>query len=141
MDPSRCGRDHSVKGGAGIVRCQMGRWLAEPRSERPPFPSPWTHPTPLALSLCLRHPTSGQAARTPPHTYPPTHPHYPHTPAPAPPPQVNEWRRSYSTPPPPIEKTSLYWPGNLNQYAHIPESDLPLSECLQDTVERTLPYW
>ena len=38
-------------------------------------------------------------------------------------------------------RTSPYWPGNDNKYAHIPESDIPLSECLKDTVDRCLPYW
>ena len=37
---------------------------------------------------------------------------------------------------PPIEKDSDYWPGNDNKYAHIPEADIPLSECLKDTVRR-----
>jgi 2,3-bisphosphoglycerate-dependent phosphoglycerate mutase len=55
--------------------------------------------------------------------------------------QVKEWRRSFSTPPPPIEKTSEHWPGNDNKYAHIPEDESPLSECLKDTVVRTLPFW
>ena len=55
--------------------------------------------------------------------------------------QVKEWRRSYSTPPPEVELTSEYWPGNINRYAHVPAEDIPLSECLKDTVERTLPYW
>jgi len=55
--------------------------------------------------------------------------------------QVKIWRRSYDTPPPPIDTTSQYWPGNDNEYAHIKEEDIPLSECLKDTVERTLPYW
>mmetsp|Transcript_100436 Transcript_100436/g.287454 ORF Transcript_100436/g.287454 Transcript_100436/m.287454 type:complete len:306 (+) Transcript_100436:1159-2076(+) len=55
--------------------------------------------------------------------------------------QVGEWRRSYSTPPPEIETTSEYWPGNDNKYAHIPEDEIPLSECLKDTVERCLPFW
>jgi 2,3-bisphosphoglycerate-dependent phosphoglycerate mutase len=55
--------------------------------------------------------------------------------------QVGQWRRSYDTPPPPIDTSSPYWPGNDNKYAHIPEEDIPLSECLKDTVERTLPYW
>uniref|UniRef100_A0A7S4F5T6 phosphoglycerate mutase (2,3-diphosphoglycerate-dependent) n=2 Tax=Chrysotila carterae TaxID=13221 RepID=A0A7S4F5T6_CHRCT len=55
--------------------------------------------------------------------------------------QVKQWRRSYSTPPPEIDLNSPHWPGNSNDYAHIPEEDLPLSECLKDTVERTLPYW
>ena len=34
-----------------------------------------------------------------------------------------------------------YWPGNDNKYAHIPEEEIPLSECLKDTVDRCLPYW
>ncbi|KAH8049619.1 hypothetical protein JL721_11655 [Aureococcus anophagefferens] len=55
--------------------------------------------------------------------------------------QVKEWRRSYSTPPPPVDLDSEYWPGNINRYAHVPAADIPLSECLKDTVERTLPYW
>ena len=55
--------------------------------------------------------------------------------------QVKQWRRSYSTPPPPIDKSSEYWPGNDNKYAHIPDDEIPLSECLKDTVDRCLPYW
>ena len=55
--------------------------------------------------------------------------------------QVGKWRRSYSTPPPEIDTSSEYWPGNDNKYAHIPLEEIPLSECLKDTVERTLPYW
>ena len=55
--------------------------------------------------------------------------------------QVKQWRRSYSTPPPPIDTASEYWPGNDNKYAHIPEEEIPLSECLKDTVDRCLPYW
>eukprot|EP00308_Calcidiscus_leptoporus_P010192 CAMPEP_0119379592 /NCGR_PEP_ID=MMETSP1334-20130426/53417_1 /TAXON_ID=127549 /ORGANISM="Calcidiscus leptoporus, Strain RCC1130" /LENGTH=247 /DNA_ID=CAMNT_0007399157 /DNA_START=156 /DNA_END=899 /DNA_ORIENTATION=- len=55
--------------------------------------------------------------------------------------QVKLWRRSYSTPPPEIDLHSPHWPGNSNEYAHVAETDLPRSECLKDTVERTLPYW
>ena len=55
--------------------------------------------------------------------------------------QVKEWRRSYSTPPPEIDTDSPHWPGNSNEYAHIPMADLPRSECLKDCVDRTLPYW
>jgi len=55
--------------------------------------------------------------------------------------QVKLWRRSYSTPPPEIELDSPHWPGTNNQYAHIPEQELPKSECLKDCVERTVPYW
>ena len=55
--------------------------------------------------------------------------------------QVKEWRRSYTTPPPPIDERSPYWPGNDNKYIHIPMDEIPRAECLKDTVERTLPYW
>jgi len=55
--------------------------------------------------------------------------------------QVKKWRRSYAIPPPPIDTTSEYWPGNDNKYAHIAEEDIPLAECLKDTVDRCLPYW
>jgi len=55
--------------------------------------------------------------------------------------QVKLWRRSYTTPPPPIETDSEHWPGNDNKYAHIPEEDIPLAECLKDTIDRCLPYW
>lgn len=55
--------------------------------------------------------------------------------------QVGEWRRSFSTPPPPIDLSSEYWPGNDNKYAHVPPEEIPLSECLKDTVERCLPFW
>eukprot|EP00617_Octactis_speculum_P025432 CAMPEP_0185757078 /NCGR_PEP_ID=MMETSP1174-20130828/15509_1 /TAXON_ID=35687 /ORGANISM="Dictyocha speculum, Strain CCMP1381" /LENGTH=405 /DNA_ID=CAMNT_0028436339 /DNA_START=18 /DNA_END=1235 /DNA_ORIENTATION=- len=55
--------------------------------------------------------------------------------------QVKLWRRSYDIPPPEIKKDSPYWPGNDNKYAHIDEADIPLSECLKDTVDRCLPYW
>ena len=55
--------------------------------------------------------------------------------------QVKQWRRSYSTPPPPIDTSSEYWPGSDNKYAHVPEDEIPLSECLKDTVDRCLPYW
>lgn len=55
--------------------------------------------------------------------------------------QVGKWRRSYDIPPPPIDKDSEYWPGNDNRYAHIAEEDIPLSECLKDTVDRCLPFW
>ena len=55
--------------------------------------------------------------------------------------QIAQWRRSYDTPPPPIDTSSEYWPGNDNRYAHIAEEDIPLCECLKDTVERCLPFW
>lgn len=55
--------------------------------------------------------------------------------------QVHIWRRSYDTPPPPLTKDDERWPGNDPRYAHVPEDKIPLSECLKDNLERTLPYW
>jgi 2,3-bisphosphoglycerate-dependent phosphoglycerate mutase len=55
--------------------------------------------------------------------------------------QVKIWRRSYSTPPPAIEKDDVRYPGKDRRYNVLTESEIPLSECLKDTVERFLPYW
>ncbi len=55
--------------------------------------------------------------------------------------QVLEWRRAYATPPPPLETSDERYPGNDRRYAEVDKSDLPLTECLKDTVERFLPYW
>ena len=55
--------------------------------------------------------------------------------------QVKIWRRSYSTQPPALEKTDERYPGSDPRYADLTESELPLTECLKDTVERFLPYW
>lgn len=55
--------------------------------------------------------------------------------------QVLIWRRSYDIPPPALEKSDPRWPGHDARYAGIPEEQLPLTECLKDTVARFLPYW
>ena len=55
--------------------------------------------------------------------------------------QVLIWRRSYDIPPPELQKTDERYPGNEDKYKDLDEKDLPLSECLKDTVERFLPYW
>ena len=55
--------------------------------------------------------------------------------------QVLVWRRSYDTPPPVLEKTDERYPGNDPRYADLDEKDVPLTECLKDTVARFLPYW
>ncbi|MCX6085174.1 MAG: 2,3-diphosphoglycerate-dependent phosphoglycerate mutase [Caldiserica bacterium] len=55
--------------------------------------------------------------------------------------QVKLWRRSYSTQPPALEKSDERWPGHDPRYAGVPEADLPLTECLKDTVARFVPYW
>jgi 2,3-bisphosphoglycerate-dependent phosphoglycerate mutase len=50
------------------------------------------------------------------------------------------WRRSYDTPPPPIEPGSEFSQDGDPQYADL-GPDLPLTECLADVVVRFLPYW
>lgn len=55
--------------------------------------------------------------------------------------QVLIWRRSYDTPPPALEPTDERYPGNDPRYRDLSQSELPLTECLKDTVERFLPYW
>ncbi|CAD5124102.1 DgyrCDS12404 [Dimorphilus gyrociliatus] len=55
--------------------------------------------------------------------------------------QVQIWRRSYDTPPPPMDKSDERWPGRDPRYSHIDKNLLPLSECLKDTVDRVLPFW
>ncbi|MFF2557825.1 phosphoglyceromutase [Nocardia sp. NPDC058058] len=48
------------------------------------------------------------------------------------------WRRSYDTPPPPIEAGTEYSQDADPRYAGI---DVPLTECLKDVVARMVPYW
>jgi len=55
--------------------------------------------------------------------------------------QVKVWRRSYDTPPPPVDLTSEHHPSHDARYASVPSELLPASECLKDVVERMLPYW
>jgi 2,3-bisphosphoglycerate-dependent phosphoglycerate mutase len=55
--------------------------------------------------------------------------------------QVKIWRRSYDTPPPPLTVDDPQYPGKDRRYAGLAPADLPLTECLKDTVERFLPYW
>jgi 2,3-bisphosphoglycerate-dependent phosphoglycerate mutase len=55
--------------------------------------------------------------------------------------QVKIWRRSYDIPPPPLEKTDERYPGHDRRYADLKPSELPLTECLKDTVARFLPVW
>jgi 2,3-bisphosphoglycerate-dependent phosphoglycerate mutase len=55
--------------------------------------------------------------------------------------QVLVWRRSYDVPPPPMNKDDEGYAGKDRRYAHLNEDDLPLSECLKDTVDRFLPLW
>jgi 2,3-bisphosphoglycerate-dependent phosphoglycerate mutase len=55
--------------------------------------------------------------------------------------QVLVWRRSYDIPPPPLEKSDERYPGRDPRYQDVPPAELPLTECLKDTVDRFLPYW
>ncbi|MHA2287151.1 MAG: 2,3-diphosphoglycerate-dependent phosphoglycerate mutase [Promethearchaeota archaeon] len=55
--------------------------------------------------------------------------------------QVLIWRRSYDVPPPPLKTTDPRYPGTDIRYKDLNPKDIPLSECLKDTVERFLPYW
>jgi 2,3-bisphosphoglycerate-dependent phosphoglycerate mutase len=55
--------------------------------------------------------------------------------------QTQIWRRSYDTPPPPLTPDDERYPGHDPRYAELRPEELPLTECLKDTVDRFLPYW
>jgi 2,3-bisphosphoglycerate-dependent phosphoglycerate mutase len=55
--------------------------------------------------------------------------------------QVHLWRRSYDVPPPALEEDDPRFPGHDRRYHDVPKGELPLTECLKDTVNRFLPYW
>ena len=55
--------------------------------------------------------------------------------------QVKIWRRSYDVPPPPLTKDDPRYPGIDPRYAGLPDAELPLTECLKDTVARVMPMW
>jgi 2,3-bisphosphoglycerate-dependent phosphoglycerate mutase len=55
--------------------------------------------------------------------------------------QVKVWRRAYDTPPPPLTRDDPRFPGNDPRYAGLKPDELPLTECLKDTVARFLPFW
>lgn len=55
--------------------------------------------------------------------------------------QVLIWRRSYDIRPPALTPDDDRYPGNDPRYKNMPAADLPLSECLKDTVARFLPLW
>ena len=51
------------------------------------------------------------------------------------------WRRSYDTPPPPIDPASEFAQTDDPRYAMLPPEVRPNTECLADVVKRILPYW
>ena len=55
--------------------------------------------------------------------------------------QVHIWRRSYDVRPPKLTKDDERYPGNDPKYKDLTEEELPLTECLKDTLERVLPYY
>ena len=55
--------------------------------------------------------------------------------------QVHVWRRSYAVRPPALTPDDERHPGHDRRYAHLQCDELPLTECLADTVARFLPYW
>jgi phosphoglycerate mutase, BPG-dependent, family 1 len=55
--------------------------------------------------------------------------------------QVQIWRRSYNVRPPALSMEDERYPGFDPRYRNLKREDIPLTECLQDTVARFLPYW
>ena len=55
--------------------------------------------------------------------------------------QVLIWRRSYDTPPPALEADDPRGQRQDVRYAKLNANDIPLTECLKDTVARVLPVW
>ena len=55
--------------------------------------------------------------------------------------QVLVWRRSYDTPPPALEATDPRCERGDTRYGRLKPEDVPLTECLKDTVARVLPFW
>ena len=55
--------------------------------------------------------------------------------------QVKVWRRSYDIRPPALEDSDPRHPGHDPRYKRLTKDQLPLTECLKDTVARFLPYW
>ena len=55
--------------------------------------------------------------------------------------QVRIWRRSYDVCPPALDKSDARYPGNDPRYKDLSEAQLPLTESLERTVNRFLPYW
>lgn len=55
--------------------------------------------------------------------------------------QVHLWRRSFDTPPPPIEESDERHPKHDPRYSDLTPDELPATESLKDTINRILPYW
>jgi 2,3-bisphosphoglycerate-dependent phosphoglycerate mutase len=55
--------------------------------------------------------------------------------------QILIWRRSYDVQPPALEPTDERWPGRDPRYRGLAPNEVPVTECLKDTVARFVPYW
>ncbi len=55
--------------------------------------------------------------------------------------QVHIWRRSYDIRPPAITRDDPRYPATDPRYIGLNPEEMPLTECLKDTIERFLPYW
>ena len=55
--------------------------------------------------------------------------------------QVLTWRRSYDTPPPALEASDTRCERGDLRYAKLQPDQIPLTECLKDTVARVIPFW
>ena len=55
--------------------------------------------------------------------------------------QVHIWRRSYDVRPPMLTIDDPRYPGNDPLYKDLSKDELPLTECLKDTLDRVLPYY
>ena len=55
--------------------------------------------------------------------------------------QVKIWRRSYDIRPPALSPEDPRSPKNDPRYESLKPEEIPLTECLKDTVDRVLPYW
>jgi 2,3-bisphosphoglycerate-dependent phosphoglycerate mutase len=55
--------------------------------------------------------------------------------------QVLVWRRSYDTPPPALAPQDPRSERSDSRYAKLKPGQIPLTECLKDTVERVMPFW
>lgn len=51
------------------------------------------------------------------------------------------WRRSFDTPPPPIDDDSQWSQVGDPRYANLSDHEMPRTECLKDVIARMLPYW
>jgi 2,3-bisphosphoglycerate-dependent phosphoglycerate mutase len=55
--------------------------------------------------------------------------------------QILIWRRSYDVQPPALEQDDERWPGRDPRYRSLAPAEVPVTECLKDTVARFVPHW